>query len=449
MYTNIHEGNALNMDWEDVVSKNELNYIMGNPPFVGARMMSAAQKNELLKIFDGLKNAGNLDYVSCWYKKATDMMHHTRIRTALVSTNSITQGEQVAILWKPLFEQGVHIDFAYKTFKWDSEADIKAHVHCVIIGFSTMVNNRDKFIIESNIVSKAANINGYLIDSEELAIESRSKPLCNIPKISMGNQPIDDGNYLFTKEEMLDFIKHEPNAANLFKEWYGSYEFINRKPRYCLWLGDQSPAQLRKLPKCLERINSVREYRLKSKRSSTLKLADKPTRFQTENMPKSDYIVIPEVSSERRKYIPIGFMSPNIFCSNKLRLMPNASLYEFGILTSNVHMAWMRVVCGRLKSDYDYSIKLVYNNFPWPTPTEAQKAKIARTAQGILDARALYPDSSLADLYDDAVMPFELLKAHRANDKAVMEAYGFYGKGMTESQCVAELMKMYQALANN
>lgn len=301
-YTNIHEGNALRMNWEDVVPKNELNYIMGNPPFVGARMMSAAQKNELLKIFDGLKNAGNLDYVSCWYKKATDMMHHTRIRTALVSTNSITQGEQVAILWKPLFEQGVHIDFAYKTFRWDSEADIKAHVHCVIIGFSTMVNNRDKFIIESNIVSKAANINGYLIDSEELAIESRTKPLCNIPKISMGNQPIDDGNYLFTKDEMLDFIKNEPNAANLFKEWYGAYEFINRKPRYCLWLGDQSPAQLRKLPKCLERINSVREYRLKSKRTSTLKLADKPTRFQTENMPKSDYIVIPEVSSERRKY---------------------------------------------------------------------------------------------------------------------------------------------------
>lgn len=448
-YTNIHEGNALRMNWEDVVPKNELNYIMGNPPFVGARMMSAAQKNDLLKVFDGLKNAGNLDYVSCWYKKATDMMHHTRIRTALVSTNSITQGEQVAILWKPLFEQGVHIDFAYKTFRWDSEADIKAHVHCVIIGFSTMVNNRDKFIIESNIVSKAANINGYLIDSEELAIESRTKPLCNIPKISMGNQPIDDGNYLFTKDEMLDFIKHEPNAANLFKEWYGAYEFINRKPRYCLWLGDQSPAQLRKLPKCLERINSVREYRLKSKRTSTLKLADKPTRFQTENMPKSDYIVIPEVSSERRKYIPIGFMSPNIFCSNKLRLMPNASLYEFGVLTSNVHMAWMRVVCGRLEMRYDYSIKLVYNNFPWPTPTEAQKAKIAQTAQGILDARALYPDSSLADLYDDSVMPFELLKAHRANDKAVMEAYGFYGKGMTESQCVAELMKMYQALANN
>ena len=448
-YTNIHEGNALRMNWEDVVPKNELNYIMGNPPFVGARMMSAAQKNELLKIFDGLKNAGNLDYVSCWYKKATDMMHHTRIRTALVSTNSITQGEQVAILWKPLFEQGVHIDFAYKTFRWDSEADIKAHVHCVIIGFSTMVNNRDKFIIESNIVSKAANINGYLIDSEELAIESRTKPLCNIPKISMGNQPIDDGNYLFTKDEMLDFIEHEPNAANLFKEWYGAYEFINRKPRYCLWLGDQSPAQLRKLPKCLERINSVREYRLKSKRTSTLKLADKPTRFQTENMPKSDYIVIPEVSSERRKYIPIGFMSPNIFCSNKLRLMPNASLYEFGVLTSNVHMAWMRVVCGRLEMRYDYSIKLVYNNFPWPTPTEAQKAKIAQTAQGILDARALYPDSSLADLYDDSVMPFELLKAHRANDKAVMEAYGFYGKGMTESQCVAELMKMYQVLANN
>lgn len=449
-YTNIHEGNALSMDWEDVVSKNELNYIMGNPPFVGARMMSAAQKNELLKIFDGLKNAGNLDYVSCWYKKATEMMHHSKIRTALVSTNSITQGEQVAILWKPLFEEGVHIDFAYRTFRWDSEASNRANVHCVIIGFSISNNLAEKIIFTGNQRQSVKHINAYLLDGDDIFVENRKTVLCKpAPEARSGNKPIDDGNYLFLPEEMEEFIKKEPLAKNFFRPWIGAYEFINRKPRYCLWLGDCSPSELRRMPLCLKRVEAVKEFRLNSKSPGTRKLADKPTRFHVETIPTKPFLVMPLTSSERRKYVPIGFLPPNYLASNLVVVVANASLYDFGVITSNVFMAWMRYVCGRLKSDYRITKDNVYNNFPWPTPTEAQKAKIAQTAQGILDARALYPDSSLADLYDDSAMPFKLLKAHRANDKAVMEAYGFYGKGMTESQCVAELMKMYQVLANN
>ena len=280
----------------------------------------------------------------------------------------------------------------------------------------------------------------------DVFIENRNLPLCDVPSISMGNQPIDDGNYLFSLEEKDEFIKREPLSKNLFKSWYGAQEFINQKPRYCLWLGECPPNELRKMPECLKRIQAVREFRLSSKRAAILKLADNPTRFQTENMPIGRFIVIPEVSSEKRKYIPIGYMGDSVFCSNKLRLMPDAELYHFGVLESNVHMAWMRVVCGRLKSDYDYSIKIVYNNFPWPNPTNAQKEKIEKTAQGILDARALYPNASLADLYDELTMPPELRKAHRENDKAVMQAYGFDVKTMTESTCVAELMKLYQKL---
>lgn len=443
---NITEGNALCVDWESVVPKYELNYIMGNPPFVGARWMEDTQKEDLNNIFAGWRNIGNLDYVSCWYKKAIDLMQGCTIRTALVSTNSITQGEAVANLWKPLFEAGVHIDFAHRTFRWDSEAKIKAHVHCVIVGLSIAPNTAPKLLITSDRAQIVNNINGYLIDAENISIESRKTPLCNVPEIGMGNQPIDDGNYLFTEEEKNDFIKHEPSAEKWFKPWYGAQEFINRKPRHCLWLGDCPPNELRKMPECIKRVEAVRQFRLLSKRESTNKLAETPTRFQTENMPKGHCIIIPEVSSEKRRYIPIGYMDDTGLCSNKLRLMPNATLYHFGILTSNVHMAWMRAVCGRLKSDYDYSVKIVYNNFPWPTPTDEQKDKIEQTAQAILDARALYPDCSLADLYDETAMPPEVLKAHQANDKAVMQAFGFWGKYNTEPACVAELMKMYKGL---
>lgn len=444
-YANIVEGNSLRIDWESVVPKNKLSFIMGNPPFVGARLMNNIQKSDVLSIFDGVKNNGNLDYVSCWYKKATDMMTGTEIRTALVSTNSITQGEQVAILWKNLFNNGVHIDFAYRTFRWDSEASIKAHVHCVIIGFSKAENKNSKRIFDNGSVKVVKNINGYLVEADDIVIESKTTPICYVPKIGIGNQPIDDGNYLFTKQEMEEFIKSEPKSASYFKKWYGSREFINGLERYCLWLGECSPKELRSMPECMKRIENVRQFRLSSKRASTIKLADMPTRFQTENMPSGNSNIIPETSSENRKYIPIGFISPEILCSNAVRLIPNATLYHFGILTSNVHMAWVKTVCGRLEMRYRYSVNVVYNNFPWCNPTPEQKSKIEQTAQGILDARAKYPDCSLADLYDETTMPPELRKAHQANDFAVMAAYGFNRK-ITESECVAELMKMYQKL---
>ena len=448
---NIVEGNALRLDWENVVDKSRLSYIMGNPPFVGARMMSAAQKDDVLSIFGAKwQNVGNLDYVTCWYKKAADLMMGTAIRAALVSTNSVTQGEAVANLWKPLMEGGVHIDYAHRTFRWDSEAAIKAHVHCVIVGFSTAPSDKPKVLFDNGVATTVEHINGYLIDAEDVFVESRKHPICDVPEIGIGNKPIDGGFYLFKKDEMEAFVASEPASKAYFRLWYGSDEFINRRPRFCLWLGDCPPNELRKMPQCMKRIESVRDYRLASPSAGTRKLADKPTRFHVENMPKGTYIIIPEVSSERRRYIPMGFMTPDIMSSNLVKVMPDATIYHFGILESNVHMSWVRAVCGRMKSDYRYSKDIVYNNFPWPTPTDAQRAKIEQTAQGILDARALYPDASLADLYDERSMPAELRKAHQQNDLAVMAAYGIK-KGdpafVSESACVALLMKLYQALA--
>ena len=446
-YTNIHEGNALRIDWETVVPKAHLNYIIGNPPFVGARLMSESQKQDVIDIFGAKwKNVGNMDYVCCWYKKAAELIKQApQARAALVSTNSICQGEQVANLWQKLFDDGIRINFAYRTFRWDSEASLKAHVHCVIVGFSYQ-KVKPCFIYDGDRKIEAANINAYLIDGPDVFIIGRPKPLCCIPEIGIGNLPIDGGNYLFTKEQMNEFIKIEPKSVSYFKLWYGSEEFIHRKPRYCLWLGDCSPAELRQMPNCLKRIEAVRLFRKESKRAATNKLADTPTHFSTENMPQGNYIIVPKVSSERRRYIPMGFMSPDAFASDLVFIIPDATLYHFGILESNVHMAWMRAVCGRLKSDYRYSKDVVYNNFPWPTPTDEQKAKIEQTAQAILDARALYPDSSLADLYDELTMPVELRRAHQDNDRAVMAAYGFPIKTMTESQRVAELFKLYQEL---
>ena len=443
----IEEGNALRLDWNEIVPKHELNYIMGNPPFIGARFMSKEQKEDLNYVFGvKWKNAGNLDYVSCWYKKASDLMLDTNIRSALVSTNSISQGESVAILWKPLFENGVHIDFAYRTFRWDSEASIKAQVHCVIIGFSVAKSKKERVIYLAERPQVVENINAYLVNADNVFVESRNKPLCNVPSIGIGNKPIDGGNYLFDKAEMEEFIKKEPESAKYFKEWYGAREFINRCPRYCLWLGDCPPNELRKMPECMKRVQAVRDYRLASTSPGTVKIADKPTRFHVENMPKGTYLVIPQVSSENRRYIPIGYMDDSVICSDKVRILPNASLYHFGVLTSNVHMSWMRAICCRLKSDYSYTVNDVYNNFPWCEPTEEQKKRIEQTAQGILDARALYPDCSLADLYDELTMPPELRRAHQLNDKAVMQAYGFWGKLNSESECVAELMQMYKKM---
>lgn len=446
-YANIVEGNALRIDWESVVPKSKLNYIMGNPPFVGARIMDETQKQDVIDIFGkDWKNVGNLDYVCCWYKVATEIMKGSSIRTALVSTNSVSQGETVANLWKPLFERGVHIDFAHRTFRWDSEAKIKAHVHCVIIGFSTAPNKKPRQLYNLDYMQIVNNINGYLVDADDIFIESRSTVICDVPKIGIGNMPIDDGNYLFTKDEMEAFIAQERMAERWFHPWYGSYEFINRAPRYCLYLADCQPHELRQMPEVLKRVEAVKAFRASSSRGSTKKLADVPLQYGTTNVPSGDYIIIPKTSSEKRRYIPMGFMTPDVICSDAVFIIPNATLYHFGVLTSNVHMAWVRAVCGRLKSDYRYSKDIVYNNFPWPTPTDEQKAKIEETAQAILDARALYPDSSLADLYDELTMPSELRKAHQENDKAVMRAYGFSIKDTTESSCVAELMKMYQEL---
>ncbi len=447
-YATITEANALRLDWETVVPKQELNYIMGNPPFVGARLMSAEQKKDLNAVFEGWKNAGNLDYVCCWYKKAADLIAGAKIRAALVSTNSVTQGESVANLWKPLFESGVHIDFAHRTFRWDSEAKIKAHVHCVVVGFSVAPNNQLRRLFTAEREQIVSNINAYLLDAENIFVESRGAPLCAVPEIGIGNKPIDGGNYLFSKEEMEEFLKSEPAAKKWFRPWYGSQEFINRQPRYCLWLGDCPPDELRKMPRCLEQVEAVRQFRLASKSAGTVKLAATPTRFHVENMPSSAYLLIPRVSSERRRYIPIGFMAPDALTSDSAHIIPNAALYHFGVLTSNVHMAWMRAVCGRLKSDYRYSKDVVYNNFPWPALTPAQRAKIEQTAQAVLDARALYPEASLADLYDERSMPPKLRTAHQNNDRAVMQAYGFPIGQTSESQCVAQLMRMYQKLAN-
>jgi hypothetical protein len=447
-------------------------YIIGNPPFVGARQMNREQKEDVLRIFGPeWKNVGNLDYVCCWYMKAFRARAIGGAKIAFVSTNSICQGEQVADLWKPLMEKGLCIDFAHRTFRWDSEAKIKAHVHCVIVGFSrkdgppvdttkhypgisslskpkydALTDYKEGVIYDNDKVVKAKNINAYLLDAPNVFIGKRSAPICNVPWIGIGNLPIDGGNYLFTKEEMDEFIKLEPKSAQYFKPWYGSEEFIYQKPRYCLWLGYCSPAELRSMPHCMKRIEAVRDMRLASNRPGTRKLADRPTRFSTENMPLTNYIIVPKVSSEKRRYVPMGFMSPDVLASDLVFLIPEATLYHFGILESNVHMAWMRAVCGRLKSDYRYSKDVVYNNFPWPTPTDEQKDKIEQTAQAILDARALYPDSSLADLYDELTMPVELRRAHQENDRAVMAAYGFPVKTMTESQCVAELFKLYQEL---
>ena len=449
----IVEGNALRVDWESVVPKSKLNYIMGNPPFVGYSLQSKEQKSDILSIYvdekgKPYKTAGKIDYVAGWYYKAAKLMQNTPIRTAFVSTNSITQGEQVAGVWKPLFEQfGIHIDFAYQTFRWDSEASAKAHVHCVIVGFSVAVNTNSKKLFIGDKLHLSSNINAYLMDAPNVFIESRNTPLNGVLSMSSGGKPVEGGYYIFTDDEKNAFLKKEPSAQTYFRQFVGSDDFINGYTRWCLWLHDVSPSDIRKLPECMKRVNSVHDYRLESKKAATRAAAAAPMSFMEIKRPVGKFLIVPEVSSQRRKYVPLGFSDKEMICSNKVRFVSNATMYHFGILTSNVHMAWMRAVCGRLKSDYSYSINVVYNNFPWPTPTEQQKTKIEQTAQAILDARALYPDSSLADLYDDLTMPPELRKAHQDNDRAVMDAYGFT-KGTaartSESACVTELMKLYQ-----
>ena len=448
-YNNIHEGNALRIDWNDVVPAAELDYIMGNPPFVGKKEQTKEQKEDLKIAWEGSSDAGSIDYVSGWYRKAaTLMMISQSIRAAFVSTNSITQGEQVSLIWKPLLHDcGIHLDFAYRTFKWTSEASNMAAVHCVILGFSAKPG-LSKYIYSNDGARIIANhINPYLIDAPDYLLENHKKPICDVPEITTGNQATDDGNFFFDTDEYETLVNKYPYTRSLFKRAYNSQGFINGKYQYCLWLDGVAPGDIRKCPTIMERVENVRIYRLASPKEQTRRQAETPTLFTEIRQPKGNYIVIPKVSSENRQYIPLGFLSPDIICNNTIKLVPDASLYHFGVLNSVVHNAWMRVVAGRLEMRYQYSNTIVYNNFPWPQPNDAQKAKIEHTAQAILDARSLYPDSSLADLYDSLAMPPELRKAHRANDAAVLEAYGF-PKDATESDIVARLFKMYRELTS-
>ena len=452
-YVNIVEGNALRLDWAEVVPKDKLDYIMGNPPFVGYSLQSKSQKDDILNIYvdekgKPYKTAGKIDYVAGWYFKAAQLMEGTSIRTAFVSTNSITQGEQVAGVWKPLYDRfGIHIDFAHRTFRWDSEASLKAHVHCVIVGYSSAANTEPKRLYDNERVQIVDAINAYLIEAPIVFIESRTNSLCDVPPMVYGNKPTDGGFLFLTPEERDALLESEPNSAKYVRQIYGATEYINNKKRYCLWLVGISPAELRQSKFIKERVEGVRQFRLSSTKDATRESANTPTLFQEVRHPDSEYIIIPRHSSENRRYIPFGFLSPEIIVNDAVQIIPNAGLYHFGIMMSNVHMAWTRAVCGRIKSDYRYSKDIVYNNFPWPTPTDAQKAAIEHTAQAILDARALYPDCSLADLYDEVTMPVELRRAHQANDKAVMQAYGFWGSVKTESDCVARLMEMYAGMA--
>ena len=499
-YHNIREGNALRMDWDvievpsdvpTIYAKNahlivepeqmmasepieydEVNivtshfdgnakpsvqryqvhydYIIGNPPFVGYSLQSKEQKDDILSVFldssgKPFKTAGKIDYVAGWYYKAAQLMRYSKdTRAALVSTNSITQGEQVAAIWKPLKELfDIHIDFAHRTFRWDSEATLKAHVHCVIVGFSNV--KVPKVIYDNDKQKVVKNINAYLIDAPEVFIDSRKAPLSDVPEIITGNRPADGGNLIIEAEDYSEFIKQEPASKPYIKKLLGAAEFINNKERWCLWLVGVSPAVLRSMPLVMKRVQACKKDRENAPDEGRRKLAATPHLFREQFNPDT-YIIVPSVSSERRRYVPMGFLKADTIPTNLVLIIPDATLYHFGILESNVHMAWMRAVCGRLEMRYRYSKDVVYNNFPWPTPTDEQKAKIEQTAQAILDARALYPDSSLADLYDDVAMPVELRRAHQDNDRAVMQAYGFNVKTMTESQCVAELFKMYQEL---
>ena len=481
-YANIVEGNALRLNWEEVISKDKLNYIMGNPPFVGYSLQTKEQKEDILSIYvdekgKPYKTSGKIDYVSGWYFKASELIYlachpeldsgsnvgqipkqvRNDIKCALVSTNSITQGEQVAGVWKPLYERfGIHIDFAHRTFRWDSESNSKAHVHCVIVGFSCIDNKNKRKLYSNERMQFVDNINAYLLASDNIFVESRSSALCNVPEICKGFQATDNGFLTLTLEEKEQLLLKEPEAEKWIRPYSMGAEFINNIPRFCLWLKDISPNELRNLSEIKKRVSACKEWRENaSKTGDAYKLRDIPHLFRPCSLFKNtSYIAIPLVSSSRRKYMPMAYVNNGMIPGNNLFCVFDTNLYHFGILNSNIHMAWIRTVGGYLKSDWRYSKDIVYNNFPWCNPSSEQKAKIEKTAQGILDARALYPECSLADLYDDLTIPPELRKAHQLNDAAVMEAYGFRikdeqtGKSrwLTESETVAQLMQMYQEL---
>lgn len=447
-YHNIKEGNALRIDWSEVIAPDKLNYIMGNPPFVGARQMNEDQKQDMLSVF-GPKwgNLGNMDYVCCWYKCATNLMHSNKnIHAAFVSTNSICQGEQVASLWEPLFNDGVIINFAHRTFRWDSEASLKAHVHCVIVGFS-YVDMPDKILFDNDQHKKVKQINAYLTEAPNVFIAKRNTPLCDVSSMNYGSFALDDGNYTISLAEHDELIQRDPSIEQFMRPFIGAQELLHAIKRWCIWLKDMPLSTYSKNSIIREKVERVQQWRAASNRKNTVMLADTPTLFAEIRQPQTMYLAVPTVCSEKRRYIPMAYLSPDIIASNQVYIVPEATLYHFGVMQSNVHMAWMRAVCGRLETRYRYSNSVVYNNFPWPTPTDEQRARIEQTAQAIIDAREKSQDVCLAELYDPVFMPPELRKAHQENDRAVMAAYGFSIK-MTESECVAKLFEMYQALTH-
>ena len=458
-YTNIVEGNALRTDWETIVPKDKLHYIIGNPPFVGHSIQNAEQKKDMRAIYvdeNGKEYslAGKIDYVAGWYFKASELIFGTAAKVAFVSTNSICQGEQVAGVWKPLYDRfNISIDFAYQTFKWNSEAKDKAAVHCIIVGFSSVVNkDSKKLYTSSNTLELVDNISPYLIPGKTIFVESLKKPIGDVSPMYFGSKPTDGGFFFLTPEEREEFVQKEPQSLKYIHKVLGAQEYINNIERYCLWLVYITPEELKNSPMIYERVRKVREFRLASKAESTRKFADRPTEFKQNAQPKTPYLIVPRVSSENRRYVPIGYIQPEIIATDATQIIPNASLYEFGVVTSNVHMAWMRTVAGKLKSDYRYSSTIVYNTFPWVDISEKEKQKIELTAQEILNVRAKYSTSSLAALYDDNIMPSDLRTAHQKNDRAVMEAYGMTkvvdGKRtwLTESETVARLFEMYEEL---
>ena len=446
----IVEGNALRIDWNDVVDKSKLSYIMGNPPFVGQAMRSKTQSEDMAKVFGSGSPETKQDYVICWYRKAIDYILSADhpIYTAFVSTNSICQGESVPTFWKGMVEKGAEIVFAYRTFVWNSEASEKAAVHCVIVGFALKGDRRQKLIFDNNTIIEAAHINPYLREADDIWINNRSNfMLFKNPKMVKGSEPTDGGNLFLSETDKLNLESQYPVLKKYIRPFLGGREFLNEPQgicnRYCLWFEGGNPKDYAGIQIIKERLEKIKDIRLSSSSDRIRKMADYPYLFCQNRQSSSSYMIIPRVSSENRRYIHFGFVGPDIICGDTNYMIPEASEYMFGVMISNVHMAWVRVTCGRLKSDYRYSPS-VYNNFPWPTPTDVQKAAIKKSAQGILDARALYPDASLADLYDPLTMPPELRKAHTANDRAVMQAYGMPIKETDEASCVAWLMRLYQ-----
>ena len=449
-YDNVVEGNALTMPWEQVMPLEQLSYIMGNPPYSGARTMSPANKHDLQQALgsDWPTQGGNLDLVCGWFKLAHDvMLQAPHIKTAFVATNSICQGTSITNLWEPLMKGGTEIIFAHRSFIWNSEASDQANVYCVIVGFTHQTTHAPKLLFDGEAKAQVTHINAYLLAAEDAFVHEHSIPLCSELEGHMGNQPIDGGNYLFTPEERADFLKLEPQAEPYFKRWFGSQELLQGKERYFLYLGTCSESKLAQMPEVRKRVEAVRRYRLNSKSTSTQKLAQQPTRLNGAPMPRTPFLVIPEVSSSRRTYIPLAFMHPEDgVCSNKLKLFPHATLYHFSVLISSVHMTWVRIVSGRLKMDFNYSTELVYNTFPWPQNISSEsKAQLAAAGRAILDARS--PDATLAQLYDPNQMPAVLRQAHEANDCLVMKAYGF-DPSWSEDQIFTALYQMHQQLIN-